>query len=111
LRDLAWMALLMPALQSTASAQMPSSPNAAAPRNFQAKPEALPIITVQAPRRTPKLRQSLQHDAPGLRSSKPAVASGRSTQPATSASGAANVAAGGSADAGGYILAQPGAAT
>jgi outer membrane receptor protein involved in Fe transport len=103
LRKLALIAVLLPALQSMASAQVPSqppsNPDAAGPappesRNSQVNPEALPIITVQAPHRAPKLRRPLHRDAHGLRSSKPVVASNQSTQPATSPSGAPNVAAG-----------------
>jgi outer membrane receptor protein involved in Fe transport len=89
------MAALAPALQHPASAQVPSSPAPAEPRNPQASPETLPVITVQAPRRVPKkLRQPLRREARGLQSSKPVIASARSTQPAASPSGAPNVAAG-----------------
>jgi outer membrane receptor protein involved in Fe transport len=103
LRKLALIAVLMPALQSTASAQVPSKPPPkpdatepapAEPWNSQVNPEALPIITVQAPHRVPKLPRPLHLDASGLRSAKPVVASGRSTAPATSPSGVPNVAAG-----------------
>jgi len=54
----------------------------------------LPAITVQAPHRSAKPHQAINHPARGRHSSKPVVASNRPAQPAVIPSGAPNVASG-----------------
>jgi outer membrane receptor protein involved in Fe transport len=99
LRQLALTVALMPALLHTASAEVQStpvfvSPTPAEPKDSSASPTTLPTITVDAPRRSAKLRQAVTRSIHSRRSSKPVVASNPASQPTTIPSGAPNIAAG-----------------
>jgi hypothetical protein len=98
-RQLALIALLVPTLEPSASAQAPSAvaaapPARAEPGDFTANPAALPAVTVQAPHRSAKPTPPLSRRARSQPSSQPRLNSNRSIQPVATPSGAPNVASG-----------------
>ena len=96
----------MPGFLYTASAHAQSGPEATRPAlaepgdspasNSPTSPATLPTIMVEAPRRSAKSHQAVNRNARNRRSSKPVVASNRSSQSTIIPSGAPNVAAGAS---------------
>jgi hypothetical protein len=93
------IALLVPTLDRSASAQPPSAVVAAAPAlaepvDSSANPAALPAVTVRAPHRSANPTPPPNRRARSQPSAQPRLNSIRSTQPAVTPSGAPNVASG-----------------